>query len=531
MNILIVDDEVYITEGIRQSIDWAELEIENVYTAYSMKQAIDIFMQHEIDIIICDIQMPKGSGLDLLAWIRKQGYGTVCIFLTSYAIFDYANKAIRLESMDYVLKPIPYGELTKIIKKAVLKVKEQQINKKKDLMAKYWNDSQVKLAEQFWFRLAQGVIVPNINQISREAVGLYPDKPFLNLNYCPILLQLIPSSDEAREWEISLVEYALKNIIEETLFQNKDLSAISRMGNELYLVIIGVSPGNENKNDLAGQCKDVISCCSSILPYIITCYMSDFVKIDAIPQAAARLLSAMETKIPYENTVYILEEKTDAAADLNINELNQWIDDIFTGNFEATVEKVFHWLDIHAKNKTADRIMLKKLYHDFLQGIYIYLNKRQIQAHLLFQDEESLRITEQATRSIKDMKIWIDHTTRKALRFFEEVGSAASVIDMIKQYVREHLGEDLSRRDISDKVYLTPDYISHYFKERTGVSLTDYIRIERVKEAKKLLRTTNLTICEISLRVGYPSISYFSKIFKRSTGLTPQEYRKQKCSL
>lgn len=524
MNILIVDDEVHVTDGISHSIDWISLGIEHVYTAYNMKQAQAVFQEYTVDILLCDIEMPKGSGLDLLGWVRDHGYEAICIFLTSHANFDYANQAIRLESLDYVLKPVPYEELTKIIKKAIKKVKDKQVQKQKVMMAQYWDNNHNRLAEQFWLQLVEGGIPSN--KLSQEAAGLYPNQPIHDLLYCPIILQLIPTKEDANEWETSLVEYTLKNILTEELFTGMDISAISRMEKDLYLITIGKYPDKVDLENLAGQCEAVLSSCSSILPYSITCYMKGFVPIEEMPQVTAGLLSEKGHSIPYKNTVYLLGEEKHPVLNHEIPLLNQWIDGIFAGEPEP-LSDIYSWLDNHANKKTADRILLRNLYHDFLQGISIYLYKRGIQAHELFQDVESEHISKQSTRSIEDMKIWIGHTTKKALLFFDDMEKSGSVINTIQEYIHEHLSEELSRNELAALVYITPDYLSHYFKDKTGISLTDYILAERMREAKRLLHTTRLPIGDIALKVGYPSISYFSKLFKRTTGKTPLEYRKQ----
>lgn len=85
IGVLIVDDEVLCAEGVKCSTDWNALEVDQVYTAYSMKQAMKVLEEHEVDIILTDVEMPKGTGLDLLEWVREGGMNPVSILLTSYA--------------------------------------------------------------------------------------------------------------------------------------------------------------------------------------------------------------------------------------------------------------------------------------------------------------------------------------------------------------------------------------------------------------------------------------------------------------
>ena len=103
MNLLIVDDEYYTVQSIEAKVHQLRPDFEHIYCAYSMQQSLDIFSENQIDIMICDIEMPSGSGLELLDQIRQAHYDTVCIFLTAYAKFEYISRAMKLSSSVYLL--------------------------------------------------------------------------------------------------------------------------------------------------------------------------------------------------------------------------------------------------------------------------------------------------------------------------------------------------------------------------------------------------------------------------------------------
>lgn len=106
MNILIVDDDYYIVQGIVNDVNWDRIKISSIHTAFSMEQAKKVFMKERIDILLTDIEMPKGSGLDLIAWVNEQGYRPISLILTGHQSFDYAQKAINVHCFGYVLKPV-----------------------------------------------------------------------------------------------------------------------------------------------------------------------------------------------------------------------------------------------------------------------------------------------------------------------------------------------------------------------------------------------------------------------------------------
>ena len=125
MNVLLVDDDRFVIAALQKGIAWESLGINKVFTAGEINQAKEIMASEKIDLLLSDIDMPHGSGLELLSYLREHGNKVPTIFLTNYADFSYAQKAIELKSFHYFLKPIDYAELTRIIKKAIKEAYEK----------------------------------------------------------------------------------------------------------------------------------------------------------------------------------------------------------------------------------------------------------------------------------------------------------------------------------------------------------------------------------------------------------------------
>ncbi len=119
MNLLIVDDERLEVDVIEKLVNKEETGIEEIYTAYSMNQAMEVIRTNQVDILLTDIEMPKGSGHRLVEWVRSEEWKIVPIFLTSHAVFDYAQQALTLRVNAYLLKPIETDELNHALKKAI----------------------------------------------------------------------------------------------------------------------------------------------------------------------------------------------------------------------------------------------------------------------------------------------------------------------------------------------------------------------------------------------------------------------------
>ena len=112
MNLLIVDDEAQIIQGIMEGVDWGQLPFEKVLTVKSYEQALEIFRTETVEVLLSDIEMAAHSGLELIAWVNEHFPETECIILSCHEEFHYARKAVELKCLNYVLKPVPYEILT-----------------------------------------------------------------------------------------------------------------------------------------------------------------------------------------------------------------------------------------------------------------------------------------------------------------------------------------------------------------------------------------------------------------------------------
>lgn len=129
--VLLVDDEELALLGMENGVNWEALSVATLHKAGSMKSAMRLLSLRPVDLMISDIEMPGGSGLELIRWTRENCPQVVCIFYTCHAQFSYCQDAIRLGAFDYVLKPIPYGERESVIRKGLLSA--QKTKKAKDL--------------------------------------------------------------------------------------------------------------------------------------------------------------------------------------------------------------------------------------------------------------------------------------------------------------------------------------------------------------------------------------------------------------
>ena len=125
----------------------------------------------------------------------------------------------------------------------------------------------------------------------------------------------------------------------------------------------------------------------------------------------------------------------------------------------------------------------------------------------------------------KEMVLSLKNDLEQYLK--NDSGSNHKSLSIAKQYIKDHFTEEISLTDVANEVGLTPSYLSNLLKKDTGKSYSEYLINLRIEKAKNLIKTTAYKMYEISEMVGYPNTFYFTRLFKRETGLTPGEFKKQ----
>ncbi len=132
MNLLIIDDEYYIVQGLVEMIDKEALGIDRIFTAYGAEQGRKIIEHEDVDLLLVDVEMPKETGLELLEKLRLERRRLTTIILSGHQRFDYAQEAIRYHCFNYLLKPIGKQALNYELSRAVDFVRSKMEGPKRD---------------------------------------------------------------------------------------------------------------------------------------------------------------------------------------------------------------------------------------------------------------------------------------------------------------------------------------------------------------------------------------------------------------
>lgn len=144
-------------------LDWKKLSIDEVYTAFSMEEAIGQFTAHPIELLLTDIEMPDGTGLDLIQWCNTRHLPCTSIILSGYPNFHFAQRAITLGVFEYLLKPVSDSKLEEALKKAVNAIRTQTPSAAQDTDNALISNIKTYIYEHISLEISRNDIAAHVN--------------------------------------------------------------------------------------------------------------------------------------------------------------------------------------------------------------------------------------------------------------------------------------------------------------------------------------------------------------------------------
>ncbi|MDE6919679.1 MAG: helix-turn-helix domain-containing protein [Lachnospiraceae bacterium] len=523
MNLLLVDDEEYMIESIKKNVDWKDCGIDAVYTAFSVKQAQMIMEMADVDVIISDIVMPQESGFDLIEWVRSKGYRMSVIFLTSYAEFDYARRAIALDSVEYLLKPVDFDKLSCALMKAVQKAEQARVFADYQRESRHWKQNQSVICREFWREVLAG-------RVPSEPFGAEAqrrDRDYLNDSF--FLLYVVFYDGKAQEgiWDRGTLYFVMGNVLSE-LLADSGLSVES---------VVSVESGSCVVICRESGCVDGAAAKAAFARFVSWFQENFEMNLWAGAGAAqngfemAKVLAQVrrmrDNSLSVWNRVLYLSDFIHPENTYRNPNMGLWEIRMEEGKEEALAVSMRAYLEEMERQEMVTRQILEAFRVDVTQIVYSWLARREIKAHLLFSEREDKRMHRDVPDGIYGALAYASDLIHEAVRYEKYVNRTATVTEKIRQYIDSHYQEEIRRDALAEMVYLNTDYMARIFKKEVGISISAYILQKRVEEARNLLVHSDLPINTVSIYVGYSNFSYFTKMFKDNTGYSPLEYRRK----
>lgn len=530
MKLLIVDDQTSVVKGLVKGIDWKNILISEVHVAYNAYEAKQILQKEQIDIMLCDIEMPVENGLQLLKWVNEKKMELECIFLTAHAEFEYARAAIKEGGFDYILQPAPYEEIEAAVKRAILIVQ----NKKEKKQAYSYGSILLQSENDVKEKTLRDIIYGRNSQIQYEKLQEVICIPTWEQSVYLVLMQVFNWKIQINNWDTQLIQFALNNIVSE-VFAPYDQKVILTQLDKFVFVFVLYSE-NDYHMDFEGVCRQLVSLKKAFKEFLnsdIACYLGKEVKVCELLNQRIELENIMKQNVSMKSDIFILNEndKIDVNSKNGVKEydllqINRWTKYLRQNLMDTVKNEIFEYLDCLAAEGKLKKEILMRFHMDMTKMFSVIMEEFFVESHEVFKNEETFELYQNASNSISDMKELVAYMIQylKELQFDES--KEIDQIVKVQQYIQDNIEKDIKRSEIADYVHLNMDYLTRIFKREVGISLKEYIIQEKMKVGQNLIRTTMLPISFISSKIGYCNYSHFSKTYKKTFGISPTDERR-----
>ena len=528
--ILIVDDEEEIREGIIRKINWENYGFTIVGSAQNGIEALEKAQSLNPDIIMTDVKMPYMDGLELGEKVIEIMPSTKIIIFSGCDDFEYAQKAIRIKAVEYVLKPINSLELIEILKKLKVKLDEEYDEKRNiEILHKYYIESMPIMKEQFLIASIEGKIQKEqvMQQLDRVQVN-FKNKYFavgvISLDYSQI------SNDVFKE-NIMLLPISAQKILDDVMVNICECISFRYIDN---VIIICNFHNKENVKSIINGFNEVCRNFKKIINGNISVGLGRICeKFDDIYLSYNDAKSALEYKAILGNgkVIYIDDVEPDTSSKLNFNENleKKFIDSIKIGSNEDInniIDDMFH-----INNKNILPINEYRIYGmEVLTALIKTIRSYNLNTGDIIGENFNDYLYLNNLNSIGEFKEWFKEKAIKANIAIknERINSSKILVEKAKEYInKNYMDYELSVDRICSELHLSPAYFSTIFKKETNINFINFITDVRLEQAVNLLNTTDYKTSVIAQKVGYIEPNYFSYVFKKKFGIPPTRYRKR----
>lgn len=508
--LLIVDDEPIERQALRLMIHAFSADIQIVGEAENGFDALKLFREKRPDIVLMDIQMPGIDGLEVIEEIVRLGFQVKFIIVTSFSRFEYARKALKLGVKDFLLKPTSVEELHETLSSVLEEIKKQRkvIGEKLDIEAQI-QDMQLLLQNDF------------INYIK---AGVYSEE-------VPRLLSLLKTTP------IESCVYIIQGNDLTSLISDRIVLQIRRMGYKEFhdfhdhtCIVVVINQFETRKMDHRELGDFIFNYFQSLGYY-------DFsVSVGSLEQQASAIplsyhkafLCSLQKRDSFRSTIQVFDDikNTEIQNDQYLLDfIDKIVPSIITKDHNEIKQLLENYHNQLNSKIISDSQSLLMHYHQLIIMVKLRMSQN-ISAYKIRQDD--LSIPSFSNREYSSIDIF-----NETLRIFDEIiisvgqiRDAANnpLLTKVTDYLDRHYNENLSLESLASNFQISSYYMSRIVKLATNLTFSEYVTQVRVEKSKELLKIGNVSIKEIAFHVGFSSQHYFSRIFKKYTGMTPTEY-------
>ncbi|GKX29116.1 hypothetical protein SH1V18_15960 [Vallitalea longa] len=519
--LLIVDDEHIEIEALKYIISNSNLPINKIETANNGRNAIQIASSFSPDFIIMDIKMPGISGIEAAKIIKETLPYCKIIFLSAYNYFDFAKEAITIGASDFLIKPVSNENLISVLEKMIKLTKAEFMDRE----LKFSIECKFKqISTYFENELINYLLFAECkkSQIIEYFNALNIDFDYL---YCLVMELDSNTIHDASSLKETMIKRRAIKIIKQDVASLSFQCLANYNKNMIYALLLTKSKIDTNNIETVLR-KTSIYIESNLLirnRLVISHSTEDLMGIkDMFINYKQYLLTHPSLRISCEPKF-----KSPMNSNQILDNENKLLENILILNESSSLIIVKDYVDyLYEQDYSLDTI--KQYVYDMLifikKSICIKINK-SLQNTLSINVNYKTQLKDILSKS--SLYCFLQEQVIYFISLLKQHNAIPcdSVIDRVCNYINNNYMNNISLKQVSNKVNLSSHYLSKLFKEQKLVTFSDYLSQVRINKSKELLKNTDLAINVIGLKVGYNDSNYFTRAFKNSESITPKDYR------
>lgn len=521
--VFLVDDEIVVREGIRSNFPWEETDFVLAGEAPDGEIALSMLQDVKPDILITDIRMPFMDGLELCRQVSRTMPWVYIIILSGYDDFTYAREAISLGVIEYLLKPVSGEELRGVLERIALRIQEDKrqqasLNAYREQLA----SSSRFLKEKLLTELYGGA---NGERILKSARSMRMN--LLAKHYLVMLLQPAPEPENEEDM------FSAQSVLERLAEGSSGAAHLCRGFGGFSLLVMGDNSSDleERAYGLAQSARYDVERSTGIK--LLVAIGADVGELKDIPKSLSDARSIMDRlrmdktgndsrrimgpqDIPAEPELML-------AGDMDAAPVAEQLKYATTADVDAILDRYVHGLG----DAAAQSVMMANYFfvEMLLAASRIIKDSGGNPQEIIpdaFRAQNSLLNVDEVLPLCRDM-------LQRAILFRDSRGSAryGSVIRKARAFIDENYADsNMTLHEVASHVALSNNHFCTVFSQEMGVTFTEYLTSIRIARAKELLSTTAMRTGDIAYAVGYNDPHYFSYMFKKHSGMSPRDFRR-----
>jgi two-component system response regulator YesN len=517
--VFFVEDEIVTREGIRDNVDWNANGFEFCGEATDGEMALPMLRTARPDVLLTDIKMPFMDGLQLSKIVRERMPWVKIVILSGHDEFEYAQQAIQLGVTEYLLKPITVQNLHQMLQRLAAQLDQERKEQENFRhLHEQIEENRATLQERLLLKMVVGAVSSTEAIEKGQLLGL----ELVARCYLVVILKI---ELEDRTEQFNYDEYQqVQNMVAGLVENMPDVFLLRKDWEELVLLMKGNSSEfiEEERERLVDSIKQEVKKTRYQLTIGIGTPKKRIVELhQSFIEALVDIQRAADEKNDRLNTVVDKGDflKVDRAA----------VENYLRCGTKEDFDEFFN-IYIRPLGQTALTSYLIKnyIFVDVVLATVKLVNELGGDIDRVVPELESIETTLASIKTVEQLREKVYQILTSTLEFRDLHTSShyVSTIQQAKDYIDHHYMEaELSLNEVAAHVNLSPSHFSFVFSKENCQTFKECLTEIRIQKAKELLRTTALRSVDISSQVGYSDPHYFSHVFHKITGLSPNEFR------